>query len=65
MSANLKHIKWSERTLVTESSENGFASEVEIHNKLAKKKKAELERDTWSSGLDFFLSCLGYAGKSL
>lgn len=61
MSANLKHIKWSERTLVTESSENGFASEVEIHNKLAKKKKAELERDTWSSGLDFFLSCLGYA----
>lgn len=28
-----------------------------------KKKKPQKERATWTNGLDFFLSALGYAGK--
>ena len=59
---NLKEVKESEKALAYESSENAFASDLEIAAKMmAKKKMANTEPGTWSSGLDFFMSSLGYA----
>lgn len=58
---NLNKLKESERALAYDS-ENPLETEIEIHNKLKKKQKdSEVDRATWGSGLDFFLSCLGYA----
>ena len=67
---NLKEVKESEKALAYESSENAFASDLEMANKMMAKKKMarNSERGTWSSGLDFFMSSLGYAvgiGKTL
>ena len=57
----MANLKESEIALTYES-ENPFSSEIEIAKKL-KKKKSELDRATWGSGLDFLLSGIGYAGK--
>lgn len=55
----MANLKESEIALTYES-ENPFSSEIEIAKKL-KKKKSELDRATWGSGLDFLLSGIGYA----
>lgn len=59
---NLKEVRESEKALAY-SSENTVVSDLEIAAKMmAKKKMAQnSERATWSSGLDFFMSSLGYA----
>lgn len=60
---NIKEVKESEKALAYEGSENAFASDLEIAAKMMAKKKMvqNSERATWSSGLDFFMSSLGYA----